>query len=250
MFHHPGAVCRGIAHMNSVPRSSGIYKIVCSANGKIYVGSSKNLLKRYQDHFSALKGNYHYNAHLQRAYNKYGLSAFAFEIIELVMPWSLLDREQYWLDELKPYISQRGFNRNKLASANKTGSTPDFEVRRKLSVASRGRKQSPETIAKRFASRKGYSPSVETRQKLSAANKGKSPTDEAIKKRIDKTEKNYIAISPDGKEFHIKGLTKFCLENNLSAGNMTRVAQGYRSHYKGWKCIYERKTENKIESED
>lgn len=48
-----------------------------------------------------------------------------------------------------------------------------------------GRAQSPETVAKRVASRKGYSPTEETRRKLSEANKGRTfKHSQAAKKKI------------------------------------------------------------------
>src|SRR5712671_3867618 len=102
---------KGLHTMNSsVPRTSGIYKITCIANGKIYVGSSANLRIRWEQHCNDLRRKAHHSIHLQRAWNKYGENVFIFEIIELVMPWAILDREQYWLDKLKPYDRSIGFN--------------------------------------------------------------------------------------------------------------------------------------------
>lgn len=196
--------------------------------------------------------------HLQRAYDKYGADAFMYEILELTSCEELLNRENYWLNKLKPFgIS--GFNIGMTAEA-----------------PTRGTKRSPESIAKMANAKRGKKLSQETREKISLANKGKIPTDEHIAKikatrmanggyhvseeaRIKignscrgyrhtseaKTKistiqsKQYIVITPDGEVMNISGLKQFCREHGLSGGAMCEVAQGKRKHYKGWKCRYD-----------
>lgn len=85
--------------INNTP---GIYKIVNSKNGKFYIGSSVNIRKRKHVHFSALKKGNHHSQYLQNAWNKYGESAFTFEVLELCEKEALLTREQYYMDEYKP----------------------------------------------------------------------------------------------------------------------------------------------------
>jgi group I intron endonuclease len=79
---------------------SGIYKIVNTKNQKFYLGSSKNIEKRWWRHKSDLRTGKHHNTHLQRAWNKYGEQHFVIEVIELTE--KLLEREQYYLDNLLP----------------------------------------------------------------------------------------------------------------------------------------------------
>lgn len=86
----------------TIPVTSGIYKIICTFTDKCYIGSTANLRKRHREHFSKLHKKTHCNQRLQNAWNKYGSDAFVFEVIELVLPPFLLEREQYWLDKLKP----------------------------------------------------------------------------------------------------------------------------------------------------
>ena len=62
----------------------GIYKLTNTINGKVYVGSSNDILKRFRDHKRALKSNTHHSEHLQRAVNKYGISKFKTDIIRIV----------------------------------------------------------------------------------------------------------------------------------------------------------------------
>lgn len=46
----------------------------------------------------------------------------------------------------------------------------------------------------------------------------------------------WIVTPPDGEEFEIINLKKFCRENNLRDGAMTDVANGTWTHHKKWKC--------------
>ncbi len=55
-------------------------------------------------------------------------------------------------------------------------------------------------------------------------------------KIAETTRKKYIVTSPDGNEFEIKGLAKFCRENNLQTTSMCQVMSGKRKHCSGWKC--------------
>ena len=69
--------------MGDIPRKSGIYQIRNLVNGKVYVGSAVNLQHRRREHRSDLRNGNHHSIKLQRAYNKYGESSFAFEILEI-----------------------------------------------------------------------------------------------------------------------------------------------------------------------
>jgi group I intron endonuclease len=90
---------------------SGIYKILNTENGKMYVGSSINLKRRREKHFSQLKNNRHPNSHLQGAYNKYNKEKFEWIILEYVPDNSIiLQREQYWIDFFKSYNREAGYN--------------------------------------------------------------------------------------------------------------------------------------------
>lgn len=212
---------------NSVPHSSGIYRITCTANGKIYIGSAMDFNKRWKNHRVGLNNNNHSNRHLQAAWNKYGKDAFIFEIIEFVMPWSVLDREQYWLDKLKPYNRTIGFNIAENATAPTAGLTftrnipVSDETKAKLRAANIGKKQSPETIEKRML-------------KI----RGKKQPPEAIAKTAAAHEKYWVVTSPTGEEKLIKNLSRFCSDNGLNRGNMIMVAVGKRPHNHGWKCRY------------
>lgn len=82
---------------------TGIYRIINIITNDIYVGSAaRGINLRWNQHKSDLKLNKHGNIHLQRAYNKYGVENFIFEIIEKCESIKCIEREQYYIDTLKP----------------------------------------------------------------------------------------------------------------------------------------------------
>ena len=89
----------------------GIYKFENKINGKIYIGQSINIEKRYKEHFYAHtnpndKG---YNTKFYRALRKYGFENFTFEIIEKDIE-DLNSREEYWVQYYNSY--KAGYNSN------------------------------------------------------------------------------------------------------------------------------------------
>lgn len=237
---------------SSIPHSSGIYKITCTANGKIYVGSSNDLMRRWWQHRRALSLNNHRNKHLQNAWNKYGETVFSFEIVELVMPWALIDREQYWLDKLRPF-GEAGFNiaedaenparGRKLSIEHRAnvsvalmGHVVSVETRAKISAAHKGKKSSPDAIEKRAARLRGRKLSPAHIQKISAIHKGKKLKPEQVHQMAEVNSRDYIVTSPDGIEIRVRNLSRFCRDNNLSNKALSNVAYGLSTHHKGWKC--------------
>lgn len=87
----------------------GVYKIVNTINGKIYIGSSKDIDRRWSEHIRALELNAHANPHLQNAWNKYGSKSFEFEIVEQCDEKHQYEREQYYIDLYRPF-QDKGYN--------------------------------------------------------------------------------------------------------------------------------------------
>lgn len=75
---------------------SGVYRITNLLNGKIYIGSTKNITKRFKSHLAPGSGC----KLLKAAFKKYGKDNFKFEILEEVTIDKLIKREQYYLDTL------------------------------------------------------------------------------------------------------------------------------------------------------
>lgn len=98
----------------------GIYKITNTINGKIYIGSSKNIEKRWDQHKNKLNFNKHCNPHLQYSWNKYGKEYFIFEIIKITSEELRLTEEQYYLDTLTPFVDSIGMNISKFAGGGDT----------------------------------------------------------------------------------------------------------------------------------
>jgi len=79
---------------------SGIYKITCTANGKMYVGQAQNVYDRRTQHFTRLQHQTHKNAEMLADFNQFGRAYFTFEIIEWCELDKLNEREKYWIETL------------------------------------------------------------------------------------------------------------------------------------------------------
>lgn len=207
--------------MSSIPRTSGIYKIVCLSNDKVYIGSTINLQRRIIKHRYDLRHGVHANRYLQNAWKKHGELVFEFRIIELIAAPLLVEREQYWIDKLRACDHRRGYNVRPIANSNRG-------IKRKPS--------SPEHIQRRVASRRGYRHSDETRIKIGAANRGRKPSRAAKEAHFAAVSKTWRVIDPAGNEQIIIGLEGFCRENGLCAVSMANVAKGKQHQHKGWEC--------------
>lgn len=91
--------------MRSIPKVC-VYRIIHLATGRCYIGSTVNRSDRWQLHRWHLNHGSHHSPKLQRAWNKYGRDAFAFEVVEDVGDRDLVvDREQFYLDSLRPHYN-------------------------------------------------------------------------------------------------------------------------------------------------
>lgn len=179
-------------------KKSGIYRIRNLVNGKVYVGSTNNINKRWIEHKSFLKNNKHPNPHLQASWNKYGEENLIFEIIEEIensIKELLCEREQYWNDFYDSSNREKGYNLRKIVESN-LGVIFSEDHNKKISESHMGHKNhffgkhhSPETKKKLSESKigeknpnYGKSPSEETRKKQSDIKKGKTLSDDHKKK--------------------------------------------------------------------
>lgn len=60
----------------------GIYKIENKVNGKVYIGESLDIERRWNEHREDLDNNKHHSFKLQNDWNKYGEDNFKFEVIK------------------------------------------------------------------------------------------------------------------------------------------------------------------------
>lgn len=130
-----------------------IYQIRNVITGAVYIGSilKRDPKYRWHRHKTDLRGNYHHSQHLQRAWNKYGEQSFVFEILEKV-DGDVLPREQWYLDKRKNEFSPN-LNYNVLWTAGSPkGRVWSPEMRKKLSIAHLGQRQTPEANQKQIKS--------------------------------------------------------------------------------------------------
>lgn len=200
---------------------SGIYVILNRINGKVYLGQSQDISRRWAKHRSELNLNRHHNQHLQSSWNKYGNKAFKFAILERCSTELLDAREQHFLNI---YIS-KGDCYNLASEAGTI----------------RGIKRSPETRQRMSDAQKGHQTSAETRAKIAASNKGKTKgrkqDPDFVKRRVSATQKQWVVIDDSGTQYHVVGLSQFCRDNGLDPCSMMRIAYGQRkTPHRGWLC--------------
>lgn len=148
---------------------AGVYQIKNIVNGHIYIGSSYDVKKRWNEHRRALMQGTHHSAYLQNAWNKYGEANFTFTVLELVEDRDeRLKAEQMFLDTVHP---EYNIAMNAVAPAQ--GVPVSEETRRKISEAGKGRVFTEEHKRKISEGNKGKTVSEEARQKMSEAKIGK-----------------------------------------------------------------------------
>lgn len=89
-----------------IKKGSGIYAFRNIANGKAYVGQSKNVLARKKQHE---RGDTNNSRRFHNAINKHGAHAFEFSVLEYCPTQFLDERERYWIQQLNS-IHPNGYN--------------------------------------------------------------------------------------------------------------------------------------------
>lgn len=224
--------------MDSIPRTSGIYKITCTTTKKIYIGSAINLYARKVWHWSALRHNRHGNTKLQRAWNKYEEASFVFEVLELVLAPFLLEREQYYFQKLRPFDRGKGYNILAVAGSA-YGYKHSDDARKKMSEAGKRRvAENPMSLEQRAAlskKMKGRVFTEEWRRKIGQAQLGNKKGLGKSHPGISHSTGTYRVFTPDGQEMIVKNLARFCKDNGLVNSRMRCVMRGEQDNHKGWR---------------
>lgn len=85
----------------------GIYKITNTINLKAYIGQSVDIENRWKQHKNINRGC----TLLVRAFKKYGIENFSFEIVEICSPEELNEKEKYYISHYRTYADYgRGYN--------------------------------------------------------------------------------------------------------------------------------------------
>lgn len=83
----------------------GIYKITNKINGHSYIGQSIDIKRRWRDHKSKWVNQ---NYPLQKAFKKYGMKNFSFEVLEECNVKELDEKEIYYINKFDTY--NNGYN--------------------------------------------------------------------------------------------------------------------------------------------
>jgi group I intron endonuclease len=101
--------------MKEYKGKSGIYKITCKINNKVYVGKTKDFYKRYHQYLSDFRRvlrneSSRLNCYFENIVRKHGLDSFNFEVLEFCAVEELKEREFYWMLKLESLNPEIGFN--------------------------------------------------------------------------------------------------------------------------------------------
>lgn len=121
--------------------TGGIYAIAHRSTGKLYVGRSVNIRKRWKTHIKRLHERSHHSPYLQNSWNRYGAGAFIFLVLEPLgdaTAQDYNDREQFWMNLLLPEYNVLQF------AGSLKGRIVSLQTKQRMSQAQKGRTISPE----------------------------------------------------------------------------------------------------------
>ena len=98
----------------------GIYKITNNINGKIYIGQSIDIKKRWETHKYY---TYKKDTKLQKAFTKYGISNFTFEVLEECSKELLDEKEIFWIKYFNSF--EDGYN---MTLGGQEGRVLDYDI--------------------------------------------------------------------------------------------------------------------------
>jgi len=249
---------------------SGVYTITNIINGKLYVGCSCDIMKRFGDHRSFLRNNSHPNSHIQAAYNKHGKDSLKFEILIECCEEFMYSEENFWVNMLNSCNREFGYNlrstnpergsfrhsdesKSKISAAgigrpsSMKGQKHSDESREKMSKSLMGRIISVDTIEKRLATRKlnaekrGYYLSEEHKRKIGESNRHPKSEEHIASLILSSPNKRPILMYDRDwnfiKEFNSLSDARRevgCAINLISMAlkNTNRSAKGFRFKYK------------------
>lgn len=198
---------------------TGIYYINNKITSEKYIGYSKDILRRWQQHKKDLIKNCHHNSHLQNVYNKYG-DIFEYNILEECTIEELKEKEKYYIalyDTVK-----HGYNQTEGGDGIPQ---PSEELCQRLHDSAMQReiwKNFPD-VSGEHNPRYGTCVSEETRRKMSksASNRVRTKHTEETKRRMSIIAKqnNFITHLPSRTGTHCSQETK----NKIGKANSKKI---------------------------
>lgn len=189
---------------------TGIYQITNKINNRSYIGQSKNIQRRFNDHIKGWSSSHK----LQEDISKYGLENFEFEVLEECDPSELLDKERSYIPQKQPYynIVDKGdgeFNTLISEGTKKWWNNLDQDI--KNQIITKNLKGPP----------KGHSVSRETRAKIS--------------KKISENQGKRVMIVETGQVFEkVKYLEEYL---GASPGTYAKYKKGKIKTVKGYHVV-------------
>jgi len=221
----------------------GVYKITNLINGKIYIGSSFDMGKRWNRHLNELKSNKHHSQKLQRAFNKYGVNNFIFEELELCGKENLNEVEQFWLDKFDSY--NQGYNCSPNVKKPMLGKNHSNETKKIMSSKRLGKILSEETREKLSLSNKGKKYDIYTEErnnKISESLKGRQSPILGKKRSQQFKEKHYKKIKQFTKDgVYIKtwdSISECANHLSMDSSSITKVCRGKLKSSNNFKFSY------------
>ena len=111
-----------IKHYKQITQPMGVYQIKNKRNGKLFIGSAKNLPAKLNSHKFQLKNNLHINLEMQTDFNEIKEEGFSFDTIDLLEPREdpnydytedLKILEAMWIERLQPF-DENGYNKRQI----------------------------------------------------------------------------------------------------------------------------------------
>ena len=109
---------------------SAVYKIVNTVTGDFYIGSSRNVKRRWAQHKYPSVWKKHPNSLMYQDMQKYGVDKFVFEVIEEAEESFLKEKEQYFIETLNPTYNNYNANGWDIERKKKTKKEYDKEYRK------------------------------------------------------------------------------------------------------------------------
>ena len=191
----------------------GIYKIENQITKDIYIGSCSNFNVRKGSHLCLLRQGKHHSIILQRAFDKYTQKSFTISLIETCNKEDLIQREQYYIDLLKPK-----YNICPIAGSTLNRVLTE-EHKQNLSKSLTGKIRTQEQKENQRQIKLGKTHTIQTKEKVSKIVnniKGNRVRDKITKENILK----FVDIA--NIESSVKTIKQICKENNFNYRSVLR----------------------------
>jgi group I intron endonuclease len=165
--------------MEKFTKNGGIYCFENILDGKKYIGQSKNIRVRINQHKRQLNLGIDQCIVLQRSWSKYGEENFIIYVVEECDKNILTERELFWVDKFGSMDNKNGYNIAPIGEPPMSGRKHTEETKQKMSESAKAQPPRSEEYRKHLSEgHMGYIPTEETRKKQSDAGKLRKNSEE------------------------------------------------------------------------